>query len=94
MDKIELEQIKQKKEQEAKEIFKLLQIDDNDRALAPYYRPIPPRRRISPYRGPHYVDYYRFTDPDRQDGGWRNEKEKPVRIGLSHTTTPLPFIEN
>ena len=93
MDKIELEQIKLKKEQEAEEVFKLLQIDDNERAMAPYYRILPPRRSFSPYRGPYYVDYHRLLNTDRQNGSGRNESEKPIRTRLSHSTTPLPIIE-
>ena len=87
-----IEQIKQKKVQEAEEVFKILYIDNNYQVLAPY-RGVAPDKVIYPYRAPYRIDPYRIIPPNRQNENMSKEKKKLHKTRLSNSTKPLPVIE-
>ena len=85
MDKNELEQIRLKKEREAEELYRMMQVDRRRRVCVPCL--VEPDRVISPYKGPHYVDPYRWVEPLKGRRNLHGDK-KPLKFGTANYTTP------
>jgi len=87
MDKNELEQIRINKEREAEEFYRQIGIDYKRRVVPTC--PVEPFWEDSPFKGPQYVDPFRWVEPLKRR--WRDLEDiqkKILRRGISYRTTP------